>query len=257
MAVKFKQKNSLATLEKIGIAANYIAALKQVHAALLVGEDDIQINLLGQVVTIPELSGECIDLITNIDSYPPHKIKFNTAAMYLKAVIEKAIKPVLDGAAADPLGLINPGNKVLVKKPDYSNVTFADPTVVEQPKALPGVIPLRDAKALYQRVNGTSPDSVYVAVGISENCKVAARVLGNKLAVRVEGSLSPFAHKAFSGLGIDKKVNNKQGFEYYSQHFDCNEAATPEKVLGAILLGCGIKFDSGLPDVNKVRELSQ
>lgn len=117
------------------------------------------------------------------------------------------------------------------------------------------VIPLRDAKALYQRVVGTSEGSVYVVVAISVNgkVKIAAKVEGGgaSLSVRAEGDgMDSDVVTRLSGQGMTLKV--KPQSQYMSGHYHCNQLAPPDKVLGAILLGSGIPFRTPLPTMDEV-----
>ncbi len=110
---------------------------------------------------------------------------------------------------------------------------------------------LRDATQLHQRVKGSSKDSVYVVVALNSSVKVAAKVKGDKLSVRVESNV-PFSQAvlaAFSSVGL----NANSG--YMSGHFECAKAS-PQRTLGAVLLGCGLLFDTPLPDYKLVAKLS-
>lgn len=116
-------------------------------------------------------------------------------------------------------------------------------------------IPLRTATQMYQRVNGTSEGSVYVVVAIAPLLNLAARIAGPTLAVRAEW-YTGLPEKHLQGLlqqGFTLKENAKVG-KYASVVMHC-EKVTPERVLGAILLGCGIEWSSSLPNVDKVRQL--
>jgi hypothetical protein len=117
------------------------------------------------------------------------------------------------------------------------------------------VIPLRDAKAMYQKVHGTSAKSVYVVVALHDDLKIAARIEGSSLSVRAEGPALDLVSVTdkLSKQGLSLK--NKTTFKYMSGHYPCNDDAPPNKVLGAILLGTGIDFDSPMPKVSKVKEL--
>jgi hypothetical protein len=110
------------------------------------------------------------------------------------------------------------------------------------------VVKLRDAAAMYQRVHGTSSGSVYRVVAMNDEIKVAVRVSGNSVSVRIEGVIKAKTEQAFSNLGIQKKSE-----EYMSGHFSC-EKCTPHKLIGSILTGSGIEFNTPLPVVSKVME---
>jgi len=162
---------------------------------------------------------------------------------------------------------INPGPVVvksfLAKVIDEHMTTVMD-AVEEETKDMPDlvapeekVIPLRHAKAMYQRVIGTSHSSVYVVVAISSKAdiKVAAKISGMALSVRAEGDglNKPKTVERLSSQGLTHK-NGSGGFSYMSQHYSCDGDSPPEKVLGAILMGTGIPFDTVMPIIDKVKE---
>jgi hypothetical protein len=105
------------------------------------------------------------------------------------------------------------------------------------------VIPLTDASHLYQPVRGTSPGSKYFLVGIAGDLKVAARVMGSTVSIRVVGT-SPGAKQRFIEVGMEDKG------DHLSAHFEATPSATPHKIIGAVLLGTGIPFDTTLPSVD-------
>jgi hypothetical protein len=146
-----------------------------------------------------------------------------SAAMQL---VEEVVKPVQEALEALPVSKGNPVNDV---------------------------VPLSAAKALYQRVLGTSPGSIYVVVGITDDAmvKVAARITNDNLSVRVEGSLSDKARERFLSQGLDYKK------DYMSGHFQCNPKVNADRVIGAILMGTGLEFSTPLPSMEKVRKLCQ
>jgi hypothetical protein len=140
------------------------------------------------------------------------------------------------------------------KKPSVAEKSAAPAPKVEKgapakpkPEPVNSIINLKDAEALHQRVRGTSANSVYVVVAINDRLRVAAKIKGNGLAVRVESpqEFSSSDISAFAGVGV---VNHGH---YMSGHFSCTNA-TPARVLGAILLGTGLKFDTPLPDIQAV-----
>jgi hypothetical protein len=125
--------------------------------------------------------------------------------------------------------------------PKKVSVTQADANVLP-------VVKLRDAQALYQRVHGTSGGSIYRVVALNDDVKVAARIQGNAVSMRVEGVINSKIEQAFAPLGIAKKSN-----EYMSGHFNC-EKCTPQKLIGSILAGAGLAFDTPMPQISKVME---
>jgi hypothetical protein len=109
------------------------------------------------------------------------------------------------------------------------------------------VVKLRDAVALYQRVHGTSGGSIYRVVALNDKLKVAVRIKGVSVSIRIEGVLDSASVNAFSALGIIKHSD-----EYMSGHFNC-EKCTPQKLIGSVLVGSGVAFNSPMPVIsNKV-----
>lgn len=146
---------------------------------------------------------------------------------------------------------------VLSKGKAVVDATKLVPPEAEAP--VPEVVPLRNAKALYQRVQGTSNGSVYVVVGVADHgkLKLAAKVEGPtsmSLSVRAEGeSLSSvFVVSALKSQGLSLK--KKDDIQYMSAHYVCTDEAPPAKVLGAIMLGSGLEFKTPLPSMDKVKE---
>ena len=127
--------------------------------------------------------------------------------------------------------------------------------VVKQP--VDKVVPLRDAEALHQRVVGTSTGSTYVVVALSDKqvVKVAAKIEGEgSLSVRVEGPglAENEVVAALIAHGLTKKT--QLNFTYMSGHYQCDSNAPAAKVLGSILLGCGLTFSTPFPNITKVVE---
>ena len=106
------------------------------------------------------------------------------------------------------------------------------------------VVKLRDAVALYQRVHGTSGGSIYRVVALNKNIKVAVRIKGIAVSIRIEGVLDSPSVTAFAALGIIKHSD-----EYMSGHFNC-EKCTPQKLIGSVLIGSGVSFDSPMPVIS-------
>jgi|PlaIllAssembly_1097288.scaffolds.fasta_scaffold00037_9 hypothetical protein len=136
-----------------------------------------------------------------------------------------------------------------------ANVKPSDPVQMSAPEPSNDVIPLRDACAMYQRVKGTSSGSVYVAVALTDKLKIAVRVEGVQLSVRAEGAALDDALTVAKLTDQGLSLKAKPDFKYMSGHYPCTVEAPANKVLGAILLGCGIEFDTPLPKFNKVKGL--
>jgi len=107
-------------------------------------------------------------------------------------------------------------------------------------KPLAKVVPLREAQALGQKVNGTSTGSVYYCVAISEYVKLAARILkGGSISIRAEwidktpAAQAELVALAESGLQIKGT--------YGSLHLNA-QGVPAARVIGAFVLGTGIKW---------------
>ena len=112
------------------------------------------------------------------------------------------------------------------------------------------VCKLRDATVLYQRVEGTNPASVYRLVAANDKVKMAVRVVTSPqsvtLSVRVEGDTSVATENKLTAYGLSKKNNG-----HFSGHFDC-EHCSPDSLIGAIIMGSGIRFTTPIPEYEKV-----
>jgi len=133
--------------------------------------------------------------------------------------------------------------------------SFEDTVIkVKKPPQYPPKLeacPLKDATQMYQPVRGTSGGSKYFVVALSDDVKVAARVQGNAVSVRAEGNLTPKIKAALGSVGMDDKV------DYMSAHFTATPNASAKKVVGAVLIGCGLDFDTPVPSVDKIQDKGQ
>lgn len=110
---------------------------------------------------------------------------------------------------------------------------------------------LRDANQMYQPVLGTSAGSRYYVVGGNNDLRIAARLVGSKLSVRVEGpGFGPQqTHLAQFGMSVSE---GKTG-AYASIHLNVGDDLTmASKTLGAILLGLGLPLDTPMPEIKKI-----
>jgi ribosomal protein L7/L12 len=101
------------------------------------------------------------------------------------------------------------------------------------------VIDLKNAKAVGQKVHGTSPGSVYYTVALTDHVKLAARLYKTgSISIRAEWTDNPTAElKKLEDSGLQLKM----GQSYGSIHFEA--AGVPvERVVGAFLFGTGIAW---------------
>jgi hypothetical protein len=108
-------------------------------------------------------------------------------------------------------------------------------------------VKLRDADKMYQPVRGTSAGSRYYMVGANKDIRVAARLQGGSLSVRIEGpgltKLSP-ATIAAAGIGINP------GKDYASVHLNVGgDMVLASKTLGAVLMGLGVSLETPMPNL--------
>ena len=113
-------------------------------------------------------------------------------------------------------------------------------------------VPLKKADTLYQPVFGTDTSSCYFVVALSERMNVAARWIGKKLSVRVEGVLAESDKNTLIGLNM-----NMSGSSHASAHFTDISAIMVHKVVGSVILGMagmGNSIKTPMPDMNLLRD---
>lgn len=120
----------------------------------------------------------------------------------------------------------------------------------ESMKKSADLVPLRQATQMYQPVHGTSAGSRYFVVAANADLRVAARLQGQTLSVRIEGKGWDKYKEKMTAVGFSKVNANKQ---YASLHLDVGyDKVMASKTLGAVLMGLGIPMDTPLPDLQKV-----
>ncbi len=159
------------------------------------------------------------------------------------------IDPVLDNTAS-------PAAQVFIgKSKGTGSMKASEPTFQEVPKAeakgyilnvMSGTpVRLKDANQIYQAVKGTDSTSRYFVVALSDDLKIAARLLGTKLSVRVEGDVQKHATQ-LGQLGM--MVNADKG--YASVHMICDTENLLRRAIGSVLTGLDIEFTTGVPKVS-------
>jgi hypothetical protein len=111
------------------------------------------------------------------------------------------------------------------------------------------IVDLNDATALYQPVRGTSGGSRYFVVGLADGLKVAARILGNAVSIRVVGPSTAVTEKTLKSLGFGAKDGG-----HWSVHLSCDNT-TPQRLVGAVLTAIasdGIEFLTPVPALDKI-----
>jgi ribosomal protein L7/L12 len=111
-------------------------------------------------------------------------------------------------------------------------------------------VKLRDAKAMYQPVKGSSSGSRYFLVAADDDVRVAARYHASSLSIRVEGP-GWKKHKAtISDSGFSTVDESK---DYASVHLTVADDMLANKTLGAVLLGLGVPFETPMPMLSVVK----
>jgi len=152
-----------------------------------------------------------------------------------KAELSKAVGQAILNKLAEQKAAANSAN----------SAASAEPTPVKpKAKAKPvlGKIKLQQAKALGQQVYGTSPTSTYKTIAFNDRVKVAGRVEGESLSIRVEVD-----NPTNSELQAVKKVVIwNAAKDYGSVHFNYHDIPL-RRILGAVLFDLNVKFDEIIP----------
>lgn len=112
-----------------------------------------------------------------------------------------------------------------------------------------GVVALRFATKIGEKVRGTSPDSVYRVIALSDRIKMAVRVAGGNLSIRVEGNPTESEQQKMANFGI-----SKAGEEHWSTHFEMNTVPV-DRVIGALFFGLDIDFSQKVESGKKLGEV--
>ena len=108
------------------------------------------------------------------------------------------------------------------------------------------VVPLLDAKAVYQPVKGTSSSSRYFAVGFTkQGISFAARYDDQTLSIRAEGDVGKFKTELVSA-GFNEGYIDSKG-TYTSVHFHGLPVLMAQRTLAAVLAGTGFDFNNAFP----------
>jgi hypothetical protein len=136
---------------------------------------------------------------------------------------------------------------------EWTPEVIADPDAVIPSKPKSGStamggspVVLAEATRMYQPVKSTSAGSVYFVVGITANddLKIAARYMGSKLSIRMEGEVQKYK-TALIQSGFTSSVG-----DYVSMHVHPQDKLIASKTLGAVLASLQVPFRTPLPDVS-------
>jgi hypothetical protein len=194
---------------------------------------------------VPVISKLLVNLVSN---------QFLEQAVFIPTGVEKAVLSSIKNVLSDGEPVVQ-----AIKKEDGSGISVGlTAAVAAVEKAYVSTensepVKLAQAQHLYQKVLGTSPKSYYyvVAMATAPLVAVAAKLQGARLSVRVEGN--------FDAQDWNKVAVCKGGSAgtYLSGHFDATEKAPVDKILGAVLVGSGVEFDTPMPSMKKLRQLCQ
>lgn len=112
------------------------------------------------------------------------------------------------------------------------------PATPIKPKPVPGVVKLKDARALSQKVSGTSSGSVYRVAAVGK-VNIAVREQPGVVSVRAEfqKKSDPDSINKLTALGFSENPS------YLSMHINLTNGAPAMRVVGSILLGAGLEFE--------------
>jgi hypothetical protein len=117
-------------------------------------------------------------------------------------------------------------------------VAFDIAPVTVKLKPVPQVLNLREAKAVGQKVRGTSNGSTYTTIAVGDRIKIAAKLTGGKASIRAEWEgATPDELKRLEAAGLDMKS------DYASMHLEKGEVSLA-KLIGGFLMDTGLKFHS-------------
>ena len=259
MAIIIKSMNALGALKKLGLPQELMDGLQKYPIEVTLSATKFNFVVPGKDgdkkgYTVPVTLDQLQKL--NAGTLQPAEKKALVTALalcihtILKWVDAEGVQPVtapelpndeLKAGILDKLPPLKPaeskeepGWKVF----DLSKLTTATP------------VKLRDATMLYQPVMGTSGGSRYFLVAANKDVRVAARIKGMALSVRIEG---PNWQKYVSNMkscGIDKIAK-----DYASIHLEAgSDYVMASKTLGSILMGLGIPFDTPIPDLKVIAD---
>lgn len=103
------------------------------------------------------------------------------------------------------------------------------------------------ADKMYQPVIGTSSPEPYYVVALRDDLKVAARLKGGSLSVRIEGT----GFSKYTALLKDAELQ-VHGMSHASLHLDTKGAKMAARALGAVLCSLNINFDTPAPVLKNI-----
>lgn len=138
----------------------------------------------------------------------------------------------------------NPASEIPLSAPKKTVLT----SKFETPSSSDGIVRLVQATQVGQPVRGSSGGSVYYAMALSDQVKLAVRVKKNgSVSIRAEGTPPANIVQRLHSVGM-----TKAGSEHWSIHFDAVDVPV-SRCVGAFLMGLEIPFDSQITNFSQVK----
>ncbi len=267
MAVKIQTKSAtgLTTLAKLGIADESLGKLTEAGTHVMLKANGFQFMKGDENVGFVPVTLEQLQQINN-----------GTLPGQAHATLQLKLMSVIDLVAE---GIVGDGTHVTVTDTAKKEKGALDMLPVEKMAAKPNVtvkvkqdeapkssggwptypidklktgsaVHLRDAKKMYQPVNGTS--SRYYLIGGNEDLRVAARFVGTKLSIRIEGPGIAKHMAKLTLVGLNPSITST-GHSYASIHLGVDSDLMANKALGAVLLGLGVHLETQYPDLKLIK----
>jgi hypothetical protein len=236
VAVKIMHKNEFETLEIFDVPKTKIDNLKNLGVALKMGVKEV-------TLVVPNGGPE---ISTAINPGALTLAMKGALGDTSKAVISKALTEAVDKAishaAADALLA-----EVTTQAEEDDTPKMEVPGVVsdfDMTEMTP--VKLAHATSMYQPVLGTSDSSRYHVVALSDELKVAARVKGTQVSIRVEGNIASHA-KTLEAIGLT--IN---GTTHASIHGDGGDHVMVCKMVGAVIAVLPVDVQTPVPNVARL-----
>jgi hypothetical protein len=136
---------------------------------------------------------------------------------------------------------------------DAADLVAAKPDIAKPTTAPTGkTVHLRDAKAVGQKVFGTSSGSVYTAIAIGPRVNIAARLSEGSLSVRAE--FHPNNIKSSDLAALQSLGMTKGSASHYSAHMKLGGVPIG-RIIGALLMDCGdLEFTAKLGSIKEFKQ---
>lgn len=259
MAITFKEMSAWTILEKLGFYPDVCEKLKSLGYSVTLGTGGLIITATGGfIVGSAAISPTKLSLLKQGTLQEGSKTLIaNQIIAALKKHAPKefgqwVVTPELEPASKPKsiLDIVPPINKDPEPPAEPAPKAQAWAEFPEAQMKTASLVKLRDATMMYQPVRGTSNSSRYYVIGANKDLRIAARLQGDALSVRVEGPGWGKYKGALTLAGFQKVEDSNQ---YASLHLNVGQnAVLAAKTLGAILMGLGVKLETPLPELSKL-----